>query len=812
MQLFTNTKTWEIKDIVSVSGSYIATSSVIYRIENQQLVEFFNLESSNLTPHQQQIQQIIHLGTNLVIKISNSIIIKSLKNDLNDQSFIFNEQFQLKSYAENEFTFVIILLKTQIIILKYENNTFVDRYNLFLLNIKLIDFISEIEVIAMHENKSDLIHVNLSTSKVSHFDMSAFLKFNSSFLNYRRNIVSNLYTYSDHIFLQKQNEFINLTFNPSNRKPLSIKHIETFKGYNNVITVFPFIFLLHSYGVEIRSINDFKLLQDFACQNIRNIDYQNRLLRIITNEGIKEYKLCENDHMIEILQDDIDNIILMIETFTISGKFIKLRKYKLLKAISLISTDFPAAMSLMIDYLASPALVIQHLPQELSQLFELDESLIDDNQKTLINQLIRYLTDSRWKLLRLQNNNYTKFYTNGFEISLNVYNTDEGFNLNKSLNLVDNYLFKCYVLTNKKMIIPFLRRNTYCDFKLVETTCNKLQLKEQLVVFYSVKKSYDKCIELLEDHEELLKFFQKLIQLDNPPIDLIFNHKEILLEKSNFKKIFVNDDLDYSNIDYKVIIENISNSNLSIFKTEYLEYLVFNLDFHKSEIINELFEIYFTDAIANFGKIQNLFEIGIFNANQILKRLRSMSNSKEIKQLMIPPLLKLGRYDDILNIFINDLKDVNGCVEFCLKIRKIKNNSLSKGLIFKTIDLCLINKDHHSIINYILNNPDLDFINFEEILIKLPKDISMNLMSKFLVMNLKTLNAENNNIIIKNEVLRSNLFNSQLNKINLERKMTKLTQDSRCCKCNKMFNKTEILCFLPNGNILHYKCSKQREL
>lgn len=120
-----------------------------------------------------------------------------------------------------------------------------------------------------------------------------------------------------------------------------------------------------------------------------------------------------------------------------------------------------------------------------------------------------------------------------------------------------------------------------------------------------------------------------------------------------------------------------------------------------------------------------------------MKRLRNLPSSQISQKLMIPPLLKLGRYDDILNIYIYDLSDIKASVDFCLHVRNIKNDSLSRGLIFKVIDLCLKNNDYSSIISYILNNPNLDYIDFEEILIKLPDSMSVNLVSSFLAMNLK---------------------------------------------------------------------------
>lgn len=811
MRLFTNSTVWDISHPVSVSGPYITTNSTVYYINDNQLIEYLNIGSlKKQQPYTQQLQidKIINIGSNLIIRYNNTIRIINLEHKFDDQSLTFTDQFHLLSFQKGNFSFIIIILKSQVIILKYENDIFVDRYNLFLSNIKHLSLLSENEVVAMHDNKADLIYVNLSTSKVSHFDLSSFIKFKTAFLNYRKDLINSIYCYNNNIIIEKHNTLINVKFTKNLKNPFTLNNIEKLKqGYQINIT-FPFIFIVYEDTVEVRSIENFTLLQKFSSQDIRYLYYENSILRIITDESVKEYKLCNIETLIEYLENDIDNAILMIETFTPFTNFIQLRKFKLKKAISLLSTCFTDAIDIMIDYLAAPVFVFSHLPTIVKQLFQLDE-LIDENQKNLINDLIRYLTDSRWKLIRLRNEKYTEFNVNGREISLDVYKSDDGFNLDENLKLLDNHLFKCYLLINRKMIIPFLRRNTFCDSDLVEESCKRLHLNEQLVVFYSMKKSYEKCIEILDDHEKLIEFFQKLIQLNNPPIDLIFNYKSILLEGNNFRRIFINDDLDYTNIDCNVILENITNAQLDLYKTEYLEYLVFTLNVHKPEIINDLFDVYFNDIKLNFEKIQKLYEIGIFNSNQLLKRLRSMPESIEAKKLMIQPLLKLRRYDDILSIFINDLEDVNGSVEFCLKIRNLKNDSLCRGLIFKTIDLCLINKDHHSIINYILNNPDLDFINFEEILLKLPKDISMNLMSKFLVMNLKNLNSVNNNIIIKNEVLKVNLIDSQLNKINLEKKMTKLTQNSTCLKCNKPFNKSEILCFLPNGNIIHYKCSRQ---
>jgi hypothetical protein len=129
--------------------------------------------------------------------------------------------------------------------------------------------------------------------------------------------------------------------------------------------------------------------------------------------------------------------------------------------------------------------------------------------------------------------------------------------------------------------------------------------------------------------------------------------------------------------------------------------------------------------------------------------------------------------------------------------------------VFKVLDLCLKIKDYTSIIRFILNNPELDFLNFEEILIKLPSEISMNLMSSYLIMNLRKLNSINHNIIIKNELLKVNVIDMKMQKMNLEKKAVKLNQNSVCARCGKTFSKSEIICFHPSGTILHYSCSKE---
>ncbi|KAG0677696.1 Vacuolar morphogenesis protein 6 [Pichia californica] len=731
-------------------------------------------------------------------------------------------------------SYIGITSKNQIVILKWINNKFVDRYNLYLSNIEYLEFINENQLICIAStNSNDLINVNLKNSKISHHNLLNYLHIKNSVISFNNNSqLANISYFNNRITFLKYDSYITLSY-PTLKDFTLFKIKNTNFKYSKLL--FPFIFLIYDNHIEIRSISDFKLFQNIQMNSIIRLDYHDKNLSILSKDRITILQLIDYNKILDLLyhEKDYDNAILLVENLDISNftnlkrkdnnfaqlKFETLRKFQLLKAINLIHSinddeNFSKSMDIFIEYLAAPNIVISNISNDLKLIIENTEKSITNEQKSQIYQLIRFLTDSRRKLIKLLDNKYTIFKYNNLEISLSIYKSeDSNFSISENLKLLDNYLFDCYLLVNPKMINPFLRLKTFCDIEMVEQKCKDYNLLDQLTTFYYTRKEYLKSIEILLNMnkiDELVKFLQKIIQLKDLPINLIIDNLQIIINynPNNFDLLLLNDNIDYSYVDYKSIIQYLNKTNQHDYLLKYLEYLIFIQNIVNLEIINDLFDNYLKNINTNYDKIEKLYKKGNYNANQILKKLKNLPISSQSKRLMIPPLMKLGKYDEVLGIFIYDLKDIKSCVEFCIQIRELKNDSLSRGLIFKIIDICLKNKDYKSIIDYILNNTDLDYINFEEILIKLPKNISINLMSSYLVMNMKKLNTENHNLIIKSELLKVNVIDLKLNKMGLERKMFKLTQNSICVHCGRNFNKSEIMCFHPNGDVVHYKCSK----
>ncbi|GAV26868.1 hypothetical protein PMKS-000329 [Pichia membranifaciens] len=726
---------------------------------------------------------------------------------------------------------VALASKNHVVVLKWLNHNFIDQYNLYMSNTQFTQFIAADQLLCISSsNPNDLIHVNLTTSKIKHNDLFNLLNIKSSMMSFKHNNqLANTHFFSNRIVFLKYDLFIAVTF-PNFEKLAYVKITNT--NFKASRIEFPFIILMYGNSIEVRSIADFKLFQTIFLDSIIKLDYHDTNISILTKERITILEMIDYNQILELLYNDkdYDNAILLVENLDISNftaysttqnvaqlKFEKLRKFQLLKALNLLQVSddqFSKAIDLFSEYLASPKLVISNLSQGLKQVIENGELPPSYTQKSQIYQLISFLTDSRRKLIRLLDNKFTVFKYNNLEITLAVYKDDDpNFSVEKNLTLLDNYLFECYLLVNTRMINPFLRSKTFCDFEKVEVKCKDLKLLDQLITFYYARGEFSKSVELLRQLnkiDELVIFLQKLIRLPHVPMGLITDNLQVIIDKNsnNFDLLLLNNNIDYSNVDYRQIVEYLTRHSLKDYRVRYLEYLILNQKVTSLELSNELFDIYFADIEANHEKIAKLYSVSSYNANQILKKLKNLPPSEISQKLMIPPLIKLGRYDDILNIYVYDLNDIKASIDFCLHVRDIKNDSLSRGLIFKVIDLCLKKKEYSSIIDFILNNTALDYIDFEEILIKLPNEMSIDLMSSFLVLNLKRMNTFNKSLIVKNELLKVNVINMKLEKLSLERKMFKMTQNSICVHCGRNFNKSEILCFHPNGDVLHYKCSK----
>lgn len=733
---------------------------------------------------------------------------------------------------------VSLICENQIVIFKWINGKFNDKYSIHLSNISHLMFLNQFELhLISNNNINDLITINLQSQQVHHKDISQLDPpvQSQGFFSFHSNPIIDLLKFKSNLIILKSHQII---------KSLNFQLIDEYQisdklKFHSIIS--PFLVLVFDNKIDILSLISFTVIQSIKFTKLNPISISTNLatdsIQILTPTKIlnlqmqKIWDLLDSLSNSKLFDEAIDltlNLSLSkfksTQNFSSSElKFIKIRKYQLLKAQSLmVKGDFNDAINLFIEYLAPPDLVFKTLPLNIRDIMELKSESEVPNElttetKDTLYQLINFLNDSKRKLLRLiDKSNEINFKWKNLQISLLIYKFDNpDFKILDNLIKIDNYLFNCYLILNPKVINSFLRQKNYCSIELVEEKCIEFNYTPQLLEFYFNRGQTEKLIDSLiklNDSDLKINYFKKMI-INTPKknLDLILSNVSDILNEESFIEIFQNPSIDYNQDDITKILNFLtSRENLSNLLIPFLEFIIFDQQIINSNLINTLFIEYFKDVDSNFEKIQSLYKMGNYNATNLIKTLRGIINgqSESIKRLQIEPLLKLGKYDEILEILVLNLNDINGAIDFSLRVKILKNESLSKGLIFKILDLLLTKNDELSIIKHLLQNPSLQFVDFEEILDKLPNRMTSNFLKEFLILNLKNLNEKNKNLIIRNENLKIKLINLNFKKVKYEKESNKVSQNSKCKKCGLKFNKSEMLCFKPNNDIIHYGCSK----
>ncbi|VUG17690.1 DEBR0S2_13982g1_1 [Brettanomyces bruxellensis] len=613
-------------------------------------------------------------------------------------------------------------------------------------------------------------------------------------------------------------------------------------------------------GIQFNSLN-MLLISTKGVYKFYKTDYNCQLRQF---ERKKDYSnainLLEklNPLLLDEDEQDNDNISSIENSLPARQyKFMKLRKLQLLRARDLMDEGkYDKAINLFIEYIASPNFVLQHLPKQIKQKLGIfNEQKVQKNHKMhnkkkkdpkskkdedyLINQLILYLTDTRRKLTRLLDPDQPKFQWRGYTISLDLYEhlrTDEQYSTPDNLKIIDDSLFKCYLNSNPKMIGPFLRIPNFCDFKLVESECLENHMFSELIDFYYIRSRHEKALKLL-DHlcfhredtvnidegssylsllfnaEYMVRYLQKL---GNSELDLILKYSQELIEldPGYFKIIFMNDTDASESLDKSQILAYVHKHQWAEIEQNYLEYIIFDTNEKTPEFVNSLINLYMNkqDISEVFKKLKEILQTGSYDEEACLKEIESLingdldENSKTLLyKLKAEPLFSLGRHEEALSVFLVNLRDNEGAIEYCLRVRK-EETELGTDLLFKLLDRYLVEHDADNTIR-LLNDKRLKFLDLTHILERLPGNITVGTVMKFVETKLRLLSQQSVHSGLESELTRIKLIDSKSQLLSLKKPHFRMTSSSLCGICHKGFEPSSILCILSGGEIAHYSCS-----
>ncbi|KAH3661696.1 hypothetical protein OGAPHI_006546 [Ogataea philodendri] len=765
-------------------------------------------------------------------------------------------------------SFLCLVSKRTLAIIKWHNNQYERKYE-FKLNdkIQLVEFLNADNLIAAMKN-GDLCRIDLPHQSVSPIQIQ-FLNqpsgFNKSFFFsssdsvgelFKANNDQQLIIFKDHNLI-KLNSDLELVVYRHHAHSIDFKNPVVVPGHNEsgkklkfLKYWFPYLVLVYSNSIEIWNLENGSLVQQLPCktslQSIVDIKFSPQFLFLVGATTV--FKLVKSSYEFQLSEfeksKDYNNALNLIEKLnplvfqddTDSHsprqiKFLKLRQFELLKGLEYLKNHkYDTAIKLFIDFLASPETLLDNLPPKVKSLLADDPTLkhtssrdslrsskdaqgLPQKESKIISLCITYLTDARRKLIRLLDPDSPKFQWHGFLISSELYGTHDLPVLEKKLELVDNCLFQCYLLTNSRMVGPLLRISNYCSFDKIEKKCLKLQMYTELVDFYYCRARHDKALELLEKlcfEEKVFKpeFMVKYIQkLGRPQQDLVFSFSKKLIDLNplHVDEIFMDDSIECESLDKVQVLEFLSR--WPVLQVRYLRYLIFDLGETNVRYPNKLIELYLQDPEKNQAHIHQLYSLGNYTPNGVLKQLNSLQPSPAVLDLMILPLGKLNKHNDVLDILINKLDNTAKALQYCVAIH---DNSPDTGIELTNtlLDMLLSQKKFASVLEIL--DSGITFVDPTQVLAKLPDTLLLKELSKYLETNMRSITSLLRQDIITSELLKVQLVNIKYEKLETDRVHVRLDSASRCAVCGKNFSAASILSFFSNGTVVHYGCAKHK--
>jgi Vam6/Vps39-like protein vacuolar protein sorting-associated protein 39 len=416
------------------------------------------------------------------------------------------------------------------------------------------------------------------------------------------------------------------------------------------------------------------------------------------------------------------------------------------------------------------------------------------------------------------------------------------------LKIIDTTILKCYLVTKefRNLVPSFLRLEPlFLHFKKSEDLLIEHKKLNELIILYEKNQEHEKALNLLliesTKHDSVLYGLKHLVEylkkLDNQNLELIFKFAKNVIEKDSEMgiKIFmgdaftldqiiclqvneqklndhyydfklIEDDYDYDNIkllDRSQVSEYLKNFNLDRL---YLQYCIFVWNDSSLKLNNTLIDLYLID-------IKNLREILIYFLTETnyydLEYAISKLNLESYPEERAIVLGKLGKHQEVLTIYVEKLNDTNKAEAYCNQVF-----SNYKDIYYELLKIYLKSDDKEIKIDASIRllNENSRKIGSCRLLELIPDElIKFQNLSPFFENMLNSLNKNKHSIQIIKRLMFSLELQIHETKILYQDKYFIVKDEQLCKKCNKRIGKSVIVRF-PNGDLMHYSCSKNSEV
>lgn len=536
----------------------------------------------------------------------------------------------------------------------------------------------------------------------------------------------------------------------------------------------PFLITLTRNHIHLYDLDN-TLWDSVLFPNVLDVSICGRTIIAISKDTISRYDLQHDDDIIDDIQD-LTKAITLLSKMSYEGKDAKLRNLELQYGIQLFNKGLKKhAMNKLTQFGGDPSIVIPLFPQVAFPTISSEVTpQVDESDLRL---LTHFLTTTRRKLSRTPDI-YRIFETPLAELRTNV----------------DTTLFNCYITSNPGLIGSLLRLPNHCDSTHVIQVLKEREMSRELIDWYYTNGDHAHVLEMLHDDSQIVSYLGRLKDDD---LDLVIKFSKPLIDKEEGVALTIFIEGQHSDTFDRLKVMKFLR-NWTKIERIYLEYLIFEMQEQREIVHTTLILLYLSslkDSTPETGtltheKLIQVLQMGKYDANNIIKKVPK--NEPFVRTIV---LSTLGKHDEVLAIFVNELKDPMGAI----------NHTRSHTETFmKLLKLFKADADTKSILQLLSRvTPTVPIKN----VFRTIPEVSIQELQPFLTKTIRKSQHEQNTTLLHKNLLDVHRIAVSYQLTTKENRRAVVNADTKCDVCGKPIGGS-VLTYDQQGTVRHFGCKK----